>query len=268
MTPQSINLHANGVSLRCLHWTGQKAPLLFLHGLGSSGAQFAEDAQAFAERGYEVVLPDLRAHGETSKPQKMNSKNMTVKEMATDVFALLDHFEIHKVHVIGNSMGGVIGLDMISRSPERVYSLTTFGTVYNLSFPPIVPWVQFLTGKLMGGKRLSRLTAKTVTNQERTREFILKVYRDLDVSMTYQVQKTLRKYDYLRIARAFDGPVLLLQGDADKEINAHLSPTLRVLAEKPNAKVVEFPNAGHFTNLDQPELVRDAILNLLEENAE
>ena len=268
MTPETITLHADDVNLTCAYWRGDKAPILFLHGLGSNGTQFYEDANVFSQLGHAVIVPDLRGHGCTPRPQKMNAKNMTVDAMATDILALLDQLGLRDAHLVGNSMGGVLALNLINRAPERALSLTTFGTVYNLSFPPIVPWLQYLVGTVMGPKRLAKLTAKSVGKQDLTKKFILDVFGELDLAMCYQVQKTLRKYDYRNTAQTFQRPILLLRGDGDKEINARLSSTLKLLREKPNAKVIELADAGHFTNLDQPELVRRAIREILIEGAE
>jgi pimeloyl-ACP methyl ester carboxylesterase len=46
---------------------GQGEPLLFVHGLGSSGRDWEEQVPFFAER-FRVVTADLRGHGRSEKP--------------------------------------------------------------------------------------------------------------------------------------------------------------------------------------------------------
>ena len=49
---------------------GDGRPVVLLHGLMGSGALMASDgpARAIAARGYRVVLPDLRGHGNSGRP--------------------------------------------------------------------------------------------------------------------------------------------------------------------------------------------------------
>ncbi|MGH9122097.1 MAG: alpha/beta fold hydrolase, partial [Acidimicrobiales bacterium] len=68
----------------------------------------------------EVFLYDLRGHGLSSMPDR----SYRVEDHLADLCALLQHWEIEQpVHLVGNSYGGLIALEMARRYPERVASL-------------------------------------------------------------------------------------------------------------------------------------------------
>lgn len=263
--PELREFRQDGLDLKYKLWEAPGPTIIILHGLGSDGRQFEEDAGAYAAAGYRVIVPDLRAHGQSSAPTPMTPDAMHVSVMAEDVLQLMSKLNIQAAHFVGNSMGGVVALAIVKSSPKAVLSLATFGTVYDLKFPAIVPAAQFIIGRLLGAERIAKLTAKSVTNCQRTRELVLEIYPDLDIKMVHAAQKTLREYDYLETAKSFAGPILILRGDGDKAINKQLPRTLSALQANENFTVVEVADAGHFTNLDQPELVRHAILDHLPE---
>ncbi len=67
------------------------APTIVLcHGLASSGRQFSDDALFFVEHGFRVILPDLRGHGRSSVPPKLEVEEFSIPNMAADLIAILD----------------------------------------------------------------------------------------------------------------------------------------------------------------------------------
>ncbi|HEY6531971.1 MAG TPA: alpha/beta hydrolase [Acidimicrobiales bacterium] len=101
---------------------GDGRPLVLLHGFIST----AElnwlrwgTAQAIAERGHRVVLPDLRAHGDSEAPRDPASYPPDV--LADDAFALLEHLGLDDYDLGGYSLGGrtVIRLLVRGASPRR-----------------------------------------------------------------------------------------------------------------------------------------------------
>lgn len=244
---------------------GEENPdtLVIVHGLGSDHRQFIEDAEFFAERGYRCIVPDLRGHGQTNAPEPLSKRTVTMEKMARDLSLLIDKTGGGPVGLIGNSMGGVAALALIEKSPEKVSSLVTFGTTYSLNFPPFVPWLQYVIAKLMGAKRLAETVAKSATRHENTRRVIREVYPTLDYRLVYMIQKTLRKYDYRKAAAKFAGPILLIRAETDKDINKQLPATLKKLRKKPNFRVAELSDAGHFANTDQPDAYRRLVLEFL-----
>jgi len=74
-------------------------------------------------RDFRVVRLDARGFGESSVPAP--GYDWSLEGFADDVTHLMDFLGIEKAHLIGESVGGTIGLQFAQRYPERLYSLTT-----------------------------------------------------------------------------------------------------------------------------------------------
>jgi pimeloyl-ACP methyl ester carboxylesterase len=97
---------------------GEGEPLLLLHGGGGVGANWE---LIFKEPpdGYKLVIPDLRGHGRSTNP----SSTFTFKQVALDVFALLDRLRIDRFKTIGLSLGAKTLLHMATQQPSRVEAM-------------------------------------------------------------------------------------------------------------------------------------------------
>jgi pimeloyl-ACP methyl ester carboxylesterase len=94
---------------------GDGTPLVLLHGLMGSGALMANDgpARTIAERGYLVILPDLRGHGESGRPHDPACYPPDV--LADDGLALISHLGLGTYHLGGYSLGGKVVLRLLAR---------------------------------------------------------------------------------------------------------------------------------------------------------
>ncbi len=73
---------------------------------------------------WRVVAPDLRGFGQSPR----SSGTVSMRELADDVWVLLDALEIAEVAVIGLSMGGLIAMEMAIARPRRVWALGLVAT--------------------------------------------------------------------------------------------------------------------------------------------
>ena len=97
---------------------GQGEPVLLLHGLGSSCLDWEFQIPALAAR-YGVIAMDMRGHGRSDKPDQ----RYTIAGFSADVEALIEHLRLGPVHVIGLSMGGMIGFQLAVDQPDLLKSL-------------------------------------------------------------------------------------------------------------------------------------------------
>ncbi|WP_408002893.1 alpha/beta hydrolase [Pseudomonas meliae] len=97
---------------------GLGEPVLLLHGLGSSCQDWEYQIPALASQ-YRVIVMDMRGHGRSDKPYGRYS----IQAMSNDVEALIEHLRLGPVHLIGLSMGGMIGFQLAVDQPHLLKSL-------------------------------------------------------------------------------------------------------------------------------------------------
>ena len=99
---------------------GSGATLVFLHGMGSSHHAWQLITPQLA-REFNVILLDLPGHGEMS----LHSDDlMDPKSLSERVHQTLAMMGIEKYHLVGNSLGGWIALELAAAHPESVLSVT------------------------------------------------------------------------------------------------------------------------------------------------
>ena len=93
---------------------GSGEPLLLLHGIGTTRADFGAIVPRLAEH-YDVLAMDLPGHGESPALERRH----TVAALAQAVAADLEARGLDRVHVLGNSLGGRIALELARRGRAR-----------------------------------------------------------------------------------------------------------------------------------------------------
>ena len=90
---------------------------------------------AFERKNIRFIAPDMRGHGESSKPHEPQA--YTREKLVGDVFALLDHLDIAKADVMGFSVGTRTAIGMALADPKRIDLLILGGIGGRLFEPPL-----------------------------------------------------------------------------------------------------------------------------------
>jgi pimeloyl-ACP methyl ester carboxylesterase len=112
---------ADGTQI-AVHEMGEGRPLLLIHGYISDAStnwiKFGH-AALMAEAGFRVIMPDLRAHGQSGKPHDPAYYPKDI--LADDQFALIDHLGLSDFDLAGYSLGGRTVARMLARgcAPRR-----------------------------------------------------------------------------------------------------------------------------------------------------
>ena len=109
---------------------GEGPDVLLIHGLGGTRASFMETAAALSTR-YRVHAPDLPGFGASCKPA-LGSYN--ARWFADIMVCLMDELGIERAHLVGNSMGGRIAIELGLNHPDRVGALVLLC--------PAVAWIR------------------------------------------------------------------------------------------------------------------------------
>jgi pimeloyl-ACP methyl ester carboxylesterase len=108
-----------------LHYeiTGEGEPLVLIPGTGQGGGIWMNQVAAFQST-YRCIQIDNRGAGKS----EVTDDGYTIGRMAEDAIELLDHLQIERAHICGQSMGALIAQEIASARPELVHSLQLHGT--------------------------------------------------------------------------------------------------------------------------------------------
>jgi pimeloyl-ACP methyl ester carboxylesterase len=233
---------------------GRGPAILLSHGFGATLRMFDPQAEVLARR-FRVIAWDMRGHGESDSPEDSAaySQDATVEDMA----ALLRQLGVDRAILGGMSLGGTMSLAFRQRYPERVRALILIDTGPGFkSEAPRQRWNDYAEGaaKALEQEGLSALlqSAEVAASKHRSARGLAMAARGM------MKQHGTRLIESLP---AIEVPTLILVGANDGAFLAAAD----VMARKiPGAVKQVIPDAGHAANLDQPQLVNDAICAFLE----
>src|SRR3954469_22044933 len=82
--------------------------IVWIHGLSGSWQNWLENLPFFAQRGYRCIAMDLPGFGRSEMP----AEKISIRGYGATVDALLREMGVTRATVVGNSMGGFIGLEI------------------------------------------------------------------------------------------------------------------------------------------------------------
>ncbi|MET1076971.1 MAG: alpha/beta hydrolase [Pseudomonas sp.] len=243
---------------------GQGAAVLLLHGLGSS----LRDWQAqidYLSRYYKVYALDLRGHGD-SEPLRAR---LELADMAADVAEFIATLEIDPCFVVGISMGGMVGFQLLASHPEQVRGFVAINSAPSFPLDSLRVRARVLVRKamvrLLGLPALGRLMAhKLFPHAEQTAlraQFKTRIAGNDQVSYLHALQAILGWSSFPAV-QDVDVPMLIISGDRDYTPLAYKEAYVRQLR---NARLEVIADSGHATPLDQPAQLNLLIKNFLDE---
>ncbi len=132
---------------------GGGVPVLLIHGLGATKASFLPTLAALAPE-YRAIAVDLPGFGDSDKPLR---GAYDAPYFARAMIALLDALEIERAHVVGNSMGGRVALELGLSHPERVGRLAllapSLAWLRSRRWAPYLRWVPAQLGAIQPAPR-------------------------------------------------------------------------------------------------------------------
>lgn len=200
---------------------GTGKPLLFIHGNGGSIKNFNNQVPYFAKE-YKVILADSRAQGKSVD----NGDSLSYEMMTDDLNALLDHLKLDSCYIIGWSDGGVNGLLMAIRHPEKVKKLAITGA--NL-VPDTTAFDLFIYNFI--ADYANSLSKKRETPEGKNQ------YKMVEM-MTSSPNISLQQLHTIKC------PTLVIGGDHDAILAKH---TLSIAEAIPQSYLWIIPNSGHAT---------------------
>lgn len=243
------------------HYTreGDGPTLLFIHGAGGNAAVWFQQVEAFAGD-YTVICLDLPGFG-LSQPREMDA---THTALAAIVLEVMDHAEIERATLVGQSLGGWFALRAALAAPQRVDRLVLSCTMAGVAHDPAVAALSAAFAGMgsegLAGMVLSEEFERGHTNKALLFRQITAFNPPLDpaaIGALFAPQGLLPKKDLARL----DCPVLMISGEDDP---IWPPDSLEALAEDfANAEQVITRATGHSPYFERPSAFNRELADFL-----
>nr|WP_196108714.1 MULTISPECIES: alpha/beta fold hydrolase [unclassified Ochrobactrum] len=212
---------------------GKGSPILLIP--GGLSDQHVWDAQLpILARHHMVIVADSRGQGRSTRTKDP----ITYGLMADDYVALLDFLRIDKVDLVGWSDGGIIGLDIAMRYPERLKSL--FAQAANV------------TPDGNTGYAEARAEGKPIPELRHYES----IDREIHALWANEPNYTGEELSDIRVRTA------IVIGDHDTAISRE--HTEFIASQIPGAQLIILPDAGHGVPVENPRLYAHTVLRFID----
>jgi len=233
---------------------GTGPPVVLLHPFPAHHELWLPAAQALAFR-YQVVLPDLRGHGNSG----VGEGPASMEKHAADLARVLDHAEVGRAPFAGASIGGYVLFEFWRRYRGRVAALALFNTKAPSDSPEAkasrlqaaaevlqrgtTPFFESMVPKLLGK-----------TTRESRPDLVdgaLRIMRKMSPESVAQVQQGMaERPDSVPDLKTINVPTLLVTGDEDTLTGPLEADLMRQNIPSSEMKII--PRAGHYLPWEQP----------------
>jgi pimeloyl-ACP methyl ester carboxylesterase len=258
---------------------GQGPDVLLLHGLGGTRASLFETA-AELSRHYRVHAPDLPGFGSSGKPA-LGAYN--AHWFADIMLRLLDELDVETAHVVGNSMGGRIAIELGLVAPDRIRALGLLCPAVawvKRGLHPIVRLMRPEFGLVPHAFRRS-VVASHFWSMFHDRDQIDPAVADLVVDEFQRIyhsagarlallasarniylEAPFGRHGFYRRLADLDPPALFVWGSHDWLVPAAFSHHVRKWL--PHAEQVTLDGCGHVPQVERPEETNALLLDFFE----
>lgn len=230
-----------------VHETGNPAgpPVVFLHGGGLSGRMWQPQMEALTK--FHCLAPDLPEHGRSA-----NFGPFTLRGAADAVIALIrERTPAGRAHVVGLSIGGAVGLEILCTAPECVDKAMLSGPTPALS-RALVTVVDAINGPLLRLLPRQRLVDMTMRSLHVPPQFNDLVNDDLRQLTPEQYRHINRATGEVRLPQHPAPGMLVVVGEREPAISRRHAA--RIGSMVTGAAAYQVQGVGHGWSLEAPEL--------------
>ena len=226
-----------------------KQTILLLHGWGGSYASFLGLGNDLCTK-YRVVIPDLWGFGKSEQPPK----SFGVFDYARLIVEFLNQLKLNKVHIIGHSFGGRLGIIIASVYPQYVDKLVLIDSA---GIKPKFSFKKYFKIKIF--KHLKNKVQLGKKDKDCLKHFGSSDYLCLNAAFKEIFVRVVNQHlnNYLKNINA---QTLIIWGKKDRDTPLYMAKVLRKNIK--SSKIVLL-NGGHFAYLTQQDLVLNYIYDFL-----
>lgn len=249
---------------------GSEGPtLVILHGLFGSSDNWLTLGKRFAEDGFRVVLTDLRNHG-----QSPHSSEFNLEALASDVVELLDQQPSEKKFLMGHSLGGKVGMQLLAKNEFALDGLIVADIApraYNTRHTDVISALKSVDSNHLKNRKDVESQLAITINDFGVRQWLMKslYWKEKDrLGWRFNLEVIAENMEVTVQSTEPNSPqstpTLFLKGANSDYINQQDETTIKRFFS--NARIETVPNAGHWLHAENPdttfELVQD-FLNAL-----
>ena len=243
-----------------------RGTLLLLHAFPLN-ARMWEPQLAIAARGWRIVAPQLRGMdgGSTDLPAT------SMDDHAADVIDLLDALHIEEAVVAGLSMGGYVAFSLFRHAANYVRALVLADTRAQADTPEgkdarhrMIALVREKGAAAVADEMIPKLLGEhsRLTRPELAEHVRALILSSSPEAIANAVMALMTRPDSTPLLSSIHCPTLIIVGEQDTLTPPSLSEEMyRAISV---AEYVAVPNAGHLSNLEQPEAFNAALARFLE----
>ena len=252
--------------------SGEGSPVVLLHGFPLCDKMWEPQIKAL-QGDYYLLAPNARGFGGTT-PFITGTAELkpSIPQMAHDLNALLDSLKINEPIVLcGLSMGGYTALSFAHEYPQRLRGLVLCDTRAEADTPEArakrddnIKFTQEKGTWAITEKLLPALVGEQTRNENpKLMEQLLEWGSSHSVATIVEALEALRdRPDATPWLSQISVPTLLIFGAEDSLAPSEIVATLK--DGIPGARLETIPLAGHFSNLEQPEIFNRILLEFLQ----
>jgi pimeloyl-ACP methyl ester carboxylesterase len=259
---------AEGLSVHCAVddylWPWEApTPVLMMHGFARNATFWNRWVPPVADS-RRIYRPDLLGCGKSDVPAPGYA--YTPEKIGAQILAVLDEFSLSRVHWVGESSGGIIGLLLAATHPERIASLVLCNTPTRISdeIRGIYSLGQQSTAAAIRAHGTGEWCRQTLGYRldlehasEELREWCIAEMDKTRPEVAVALHECFESIDVRPLLPDITAPVLLLSGDKSRIA----SEQQKIFAEAlPRGRLELFAGYGHGVNLLQPERCARAVL--------
>ena len=250
---------------------GNSETILFLHGSGPGVFAWANWRYALNACGetYDCIAPDLLGFGQSGHPEALPKNRQGWMDLwVNQLIELLDRYGIQKAHVVGNSLGCSIALELLLEYPERfgrVVLMGPGGTPNTKLSPELARAKGFYDNP--SEKKMRQIMGWFVYDAEQ-------LAPEIDSLATTRYETAMRPEIHLSNESIFataavpvpvtalkriQNPILLVHGRDDMVCSVESSYYL--LSHLQNVQLHVYGKCGHWTQIENQESFNNLIQN-------
>ncbi len=240
-----------------------RAPLIFLHGIGSSRLAFDAQLIYFASpsgRGRWCLAPDAPGYADSDDATEIDS----LDDYVDHVLDLLDTVGAERADLVGVSWGGVIAARLAANHPTRVRRLVLADTSRGSGVDPARAEVMRGRGDALaaqGAADFAAARAPRLLSPDAPTELVDAVASDMAAAIRQpgygQAARAMADTDHTKLLASIHAPTLVVVGESDVVCPPAEAEVLT--AAIPNASLVVIADAGHLANREQPDAFNRAV---------